>query len=130
MVEKGWFWYAGDFPMGWEKRVKVTNPPILVKKGSTSRSTKTIKKSDDSFETFSEIVPFEGGLPLIGNIVLENSPHPSTRTRSSRCLLQASLGPLLCGHVLMLLLLARPEVAKGRHLPFLRLPQLSGEYVI
>ena len=23
--EKGWFWYAGDFLMGWEKRVKVTN---------------------------------------------------------------------------------------------------------
>ena len=110
--------------------MKVTNLTIPVKKGSASRSTKTTKKGDDSSETFSEIVPFEGGLALIGNIVSENSPHPSTRTRSSRRLLQASLGSLLCGHVLMLLLLVRPEAAKGRHLPFLRLPPLSGEYVI
>ena len=110
--------------------MKVTNLPIPTKKGSASQSAKTAKKGDDSSETFSEIIPFEGGLPLIGNIVLENSPHHSTCTRSSRRLLQASLGLLLHGHLLMLPLLAGPEAAKGRHLPFLRLPPLSGEYVI
>ena len=66
--------------------MKVTNLPVPVKKGSASRSAKpkTTKKGDDSSETCSNIMPFEGGLPLIGNIALESSPPPSTRTRSSR----------------------------------------------
>ena len=66
--------------------MKVVNLPMLVKKGSVSRSTKPklAKKGDDSFETCSNIFPFEGSLPLMGNIVLEGSPPPFTRTCSSR----------------------------------------------
>ena len=65
--------------------MKVVNLPAPVKKGLMSRSAKpkSTKKGDDSSETCSNIVPYEGGLPPIGNIVLESSP-PSTRTRSSR----------------------------------------------
>ena len=72
--------------MGWEKKVKVVNLPMPTKKESMSQSAKPKlpKKGDESFETCSDIVPFEGVLPPIGNIVLEGSPPPSARTRSSR----------------------------------------------
>ena len=64
----------------------MTNLPIPAKKGSASWSAKpkTAKKGEDSFETCSDIVPFEGGLPPIGSIVLESSLPPSAHTRSSR----------------------------------------------
>ena len=64
----------------------MTNLPIPAKKGSASWSAKpkTAKKGDDSFEPCSDIVPFKGGLPLIGSIVLESSPPPFTPTYSSR----------------------------------------------
>ena len=66
--------------------MKVTNLPVPAKKGSVSRSAKpkTTKKGDDSSETCSDIVPFEGSLPPRGNIVLESSHPPSAHARSSR----------------------------------------------
>ena len=66
--------------------MKVTNLPTPTKKGSASWSAKPkpAKKGDDSSETCSDIVPFEGGLPPIGNIVLKSSPPYSARTLSSR----------------------------------------------
>ena len=80
-----WYLYAGEFPLGWEKKVKVVNLPAPMKKGSVSQTTnKSAKRSDDSFETCSNLVPYKGGLPLIGSVVLESSPHPSARTHSSR----------------------------------------------
>ena len=84
--ERGWFLYAGDYPTGWEKRVKVTNISVPVKKSSAPRSAKpkSAKKGDDSSKTCSDIVPFEGDLPPIVNIVLESSPPPSTHTHSNR----------------------------------------------
>ena len=42
------------------------------------------KRNVDSSKTCSDIVSYEGGLPPIGNIVLEGSPPPSSRTRSSK----------------------------------------------
>ena len=45
---------------------------------------KSTKKGDDSSETCSDIVPFNGDFPLLGNIVLESSPPSSVRTHSSR----------------------------------------------
>ena len=30
--KKGWFWHAGDYPPGWEKKVKVINLPVPSKK--------------------------------------------------------------------------------------------------
>ena len=62
------------------------NLPALAKKGSVSRTTKpkSIKRGDDSSKTCFDIVPYEGGLPPIGNIVLESSSLPSARTHSSR----------------------------------------------
>ena len=29
----GWYWHAGDYPPGWEKKVKVTNISVPSKKG-------------------------------------------------------------------------------------------------
>ena len=84
--ENGWYFYAGEFPLGWEKKVKVVNLPKPVKKGSMSRTakSKSAKKSDDSSETCSDLVPYKEGIPPIGNIILKSSPPPSTRTHSSR----------------------------------------------
>ena len=66
--------------------MKVLNLPALAKKGSMSQSAKpkSTKRRDDSFETCLDIVPYEGSLPLIGNIVLKCSPPPSAHIRSSR----------------------------------------------
>jgi len=85
--EKGWYLFASEYPTGWEKKVKVVNLPTPIKKGSVSQCTKpkSTKRGDDSSETCSNIVPYEGSLPFIGNIVLEGSPPPSTRTRSNKC---------------------------------------------
>ena len=59
--KRGWFWHAGDFPTGWEKRVKVTNLPVSVKKSFAPRfaEPKSAKKVDDSFKTCLDVVPFE-----------------------------------------------------------------------
>ena len=71
--------------------VNLTTP---TKKGSVSQSTnKSAKRGDDSFETCSNLVPYKGGLPPIDSIVLESSPHPSARTRSSRRSTASKLKP-------------------------------------
>ncbi|XP_050287237.1 uncharacterized protein LOC126726153 isoform X2 [Quercus robur] len=84
--EKGWCLYAGEFPLGWEKKIKVVNLPIPLKKGLVSQTAKpkSAKRDDDSFKTCSDLVSYEGSLPPIGNIVLKSSPPPSFRTYSSR----------------------------------------------
>ena len=66
--------------------MKVKNISVPVKKSFAPQSTKpkSAKKGDDSFETCSNIVPFEGDLPPVGNIVLESSPPPSARTHFSK----------------------------------------------
>ena len=82
--------------MCWEKKVNVVNPPAPIKKGSMSRSTKpkSTKRGDDSSETCSDIVPYEGDLPPIGNIVLEGSPPLSARTHSNRHLTTGKPKPI------------------------------------
>ena len=30
--KRGWYWHSGDYPLGWEKKVKVINIPVLSKK--------------------------------------------------------------------------------------------------
>lgn len=94
--ERGWFWYAGGYPTGWEKRVKVTNISVPVKKSFApwSAKPKSAKKGDESSKTCSDIVPFEGDLPPIGNIVLKSSPPPFARTRSSRCPIAGKFRPI------------------------------------
>ena len=66
--------------------MRMVNLPMPVKKCLVSQSVKprSTKRGDDSFETCSDIVPYKGGLPPIGNIVLKGSSPPSTHTRSSR----------------------------------------------
>ena len=66
-----------------------------LKKGSVSQSAKpkSTKRGNDSSETCFDIVPYEGGLPPIGNIVLEDSAPPSTCTHSSRCPTASKLKP-------------------------------------
>lgn len=79
--QQDWFWYDGDFPQGWEKKVKISNaPPSTSKKSSTYRSTKpkSAKKSKGvatSTPTVCfDIVPYGEKLPPIGNIVLDETP--------------------------------------------------------
>ena len=74
--EKGWYLYIGEFPLGWEKKVKVVNLLAPTKKVSMSRTAKlkSAKKGDDSSKTYSDIIPYKGGLPSISNIVLESFP--------------------------------------------------------
>ena len=79
--DRGWLWHADDYPTGWKKKVKLINILMPGKKGSAKP--KSAKKGDDSSEAYSDVVPFESGLPSIGNIVLKSSPPPSTRTHSS-----------------------------------------------
>ena len=31
--KKGWYWHADDYPLGWEKKVKVTNISVPIRKG-------------------------------------------------------------------------------------------------
>ena len=33
--KRGWHWHAGDYPLGWEKKVKMTNISVSSKKGSS-----------------------------------------------------------------------------------------------
>ena len=76
--DRGWYWHVSDYPAGWEMKVKVINTPVPSKKGFAKP--KFAKKGCDTSEAYSDIVPFESGLPPIGNIVLEGSLAPSTRT--------------------------------------------------
>ena len=79
--DRGWIWHAGDYLVGWEKKVKVINIPMPRKKSSSKQ--KSAKKGDDPSEACSDVVPFESGLPPIGNIVLKGSSPSSAHTRSS-----------------------------------------------
>ena len=63
--------------------MKVTNISVPMKKNSAKA--KSTKKGDDSSETCSDIVPFNGDFPPVGNIVLKSSPPSSARTHSNRC---------------------------------------------
>ena len=71
---RGWYWHAGDYPPGWEKKVKITNLSTPGKKGFAKP--KSTKKGGD-------VVPFESDLPPIGRIVLKGSPRSLTYTRYS-----------------------------------------------
>ena len=66
--------------------MKVVNLLVPTKKGSVFQTAKpkSTKKGDDSSDTFSNIIPYKGGLHPIGNIVFKRSPPPSTCTRFSR----------------------------------------------
>ena len=112
--------------------MKVVTLPTPIKKGliSWSAKPKFSKKGDDASETYSDIVPYKGGLLLIGNIVLESSPPPSAWNHSTRCCTaDKSWPPILkpsidappsnrtCGN--------KRKTSLYPHLPLLR-----GEYVI
>ena len=65
--EKRWYLYVGEFPFGWEKKMKVVNLSTPTKKGLVSRTTKPkfAKKGDDSSETCFNIILYKGGLPSL-----------------------------------------------------------------
>ena len=81
--------YAREFPLSWEKKVKVVSLLQLVKKGLSSKSTnlKSTKNCKGvtvgAFETCFDIVPSRGDFPPIGSIVLESTSPFSTRTHST-----------------------------------------------
>ena len=60
---------------------------------SQTAKPKSAKRGDDSSETCFDIVPYEGGLPPIGNIVLEGSSLPSAFTHSNKCFIACKCKP-------------------------------------
>jgi len=84
--KQGWFLYEGEFPRGLEKGVKVVNLLVSVRKGSVSKSAKSkfAKKGKDVPKVCLEIVPYKGGLPPVGNIILKSTLPPSARAHSTR----------------------------------------------
>ena len=64
--ENGWYLYADEYPLGWEKKVKLVNLPMPVKKGSVSQigKPKSTKRGDESSETCFDFIPYGGGLPI------------------------------------------------------------------
>ena len=72
----GWYWHAGDCPISWEKKVKITNLSAPGKKGLAKP--KSTKKGG-------EVVHLESDLPPIGCIVLKGSLPSSACTRSNAC---------------------------------------------
>ena len=43
--KSGWYWHTGDYPSGWEKKVKVVNSPASAKKVSTKLKSANKPKS-------------------------------------------------------------------------------------
>ena len=128
--EKGWYSYAGEYPTSWERKVKVLNLLAPAKNGSVSQiaQPKSAKRGDDSFETCFDIVPNEGGLPSIGNIVLKGSP-PSTHTHSNKRSIASKPKPSAPRPSMDGLPSSRTHgIAKGRHPHHFHLPLLRGEY--
>ena len=66
--------------------MKVLNLHAPTKKGSASKSTKPklAMKGVDTSKTCSDIVPYKGGLPPIGSIILESTPPPSSKPHSTK----------------------------------------------
>ena len=112
--------------------MKVVNLPTPTKKGSMSWTAKpkSAKKGDDSSKTCSDIIPYKGSLPPIGNIVLESFPPPSARTHSSRRSTTSRPKPPTPKPSVDAPPLAGPMVARERHLHQPHLPLPKGEFVI
>ena len=112
--------------------MKVVNLPTSTKKGLASRSAKpkSAKNGVDVFGVCSNIVPSKGGLPPIGNIVLEKTRPPSTRARSTRRFVVAKSRPPMPRQLTDAPLSSRIMATRGRHLPQPHLPLPRGEYVI
>ena len=66
-----------------------------MKKGLASKSAKPkpTKKGGDTFKVCSDMVPYQGGFPPIGSIVLESMPPSSARARSTRRSVAAQTKP-------------------------------------
>ena len=111
--------YASEFPYGWEKEVKVVNLLAPTKKGSTSKSAKPkpTKKGGDASKIYSDIVLYQGGLPPIGNIVLESTPPLSARARSTRRLVAAQTRPPILRQPLDAPPSSKTHGSKRRRLP-------------
>ena len=125
--DRGWYWHADDYPLSWEKKVKVTNISASGKKGSAKL--KSTKKGGDTSEACFDVVPFESDLPPICNIVLKGSPPPFPIPVLACVPLLVSPSLLLHNYLQMLLLLVGHEAVKERH-PLILSPPLSGKYVI
>ena len=103
------------------------NTPVPSKKGSAKP--KSAKKGGDTSEACSDVVPFENGLPPIGNIVLEGSPTPSTRAHCSVRSTASKSKFAVHNHLQMLPFLVGHEAVRKRH-PLILHPPLSQQYII
>ena len=78
---EGWNWLAGDYPPGWDKKVKVLNPPTLAKGGSVKL--KSAKKKDEAMSSESDLPPM-GHLALLGSPPSRARAVPATRSTAGK----------------------------------------------
>ena len=99
--------------------MNVVNLPASIKNGSTSRSAKPkpTKKDADVSEVCSDIVPYKGGLPPVGNIVLKSTPPPFAKAHSARRFVATKSRPPMPKQPSNALPSIRTVVARERHLP-------------
>jgi len=73
--KKGWFWHAGDYPPGWEKKVKVINLSVPSKKAPV--------KPKSASKTKPTITLPPAGAPLASKTrgsKRKTTPHPVSAT--------------------------------------------------
>ena len=79
--KKGWFWHAGDYPPGLEKKVKVINLPTPSEKAPAQpRSTAKLKSASKTKPATP--LPPAGALPVIRTrgSKRKTTPHPVSAT--------------------------------------------------
>ena len=79
--KKGWFWHAGDYPPGWEKKIKVINLPVPSEKAPAKPKSVAKPKSAGKTKSATPLPP-AGALPANrtrGN-KRKTTPHPVSTT--------------------------------------------------
>ena len=79
--KKGWFWHAGDYPPGWEKKVKVINLPIPSEKSPAKPKFAAKPKSASKTKPTTPLPP-AGALPAsrTRGSKRKTTPHPVSAT--------------------------------------------------
>ena len=79
--KKGWFWHAGDYPPGWEKKVKVINLPVPSEKAPAKPKSATKPKSTGRTKPATPLPP--AGVLLASKTRCskrKTTPHPVSAT--------------------------------------------------
>ena len=79
--KKGWFWHAGDYPPGWEKKVKVINLPVPSKKAPAKPKSAAKPKYAGKTKSATPLPP--AGAPPASRTYgskRKTTPHPVSAT--------------------------------------------------